>query len=167
MDEKRRAMNRRRFVACFSAGGLGVDALARRARGRGSAETITTEMVQAAQSIAGLSFTRAEQQTIVQRLNGERSPRSGFDLTDEGDGASTRSHVGSRSVHRKLSSLDQSHWASRAQFAKRLFSRLADGTTSDRQALWRAGNPAARARVSGKHRPSHATSTALAFNAGR
>jgi len=122
MDEKRRAMNRRRFVACFSVGGLGSTLLpGALAAVADDAETITIEMVQAAQSIAGLSFTRAEQQTIVERLNGERSPRSGFDLTDEGDGASTRSHVGSRSVHRKLSSLDQSHWASRAQFAKRLF----------------------------------------------
>ena len=81
MDENRRAMNRRRFVACFSAGGLGSTLLpGALAAVADDTETITIEMVQAAQSIAGLSFTRAEQQTIVERLNGERSPRSGFDL---------------------------------------------------------------------------------------
>ena len=81
MDEKRRAMNRRRFVACFSAGGLGLTLLpGALAAVADDADTITIEMVQAAQSIAGLSFTRAEQQTIVERLNGDRSPRSGFDL---------------------------------------------------------------------------------------
>ena len=64
-------MNRRRFVACFSAGGLGSTLLpGALAAVADDAETITIEMVQAAQSIAGLSFTRAQQQTIVERLNG-------------------------------------------------------------------------------------------------
>jgi hypothetical protein len=53
-------MNRRRFVACFSSLGLGASlmpgALAAVAH---DATTITLEMVEAAQTIAGLTFTAA------------------------------------------------------------------------------------------------------------
>ena len=72
-------MNRRRFVACFSSVGLGSTlmpgALAAVAE---DANTITAEMIEAAQKIAGLSFTPAQQQGLLERLNGERSPVNGF-----------------------------------------------------------------------------------------
>ena len=42
------------------------------------ATTITPEMIEAAQKIAGLSFTLAQQQGLLERLNGERSPVNGF-----------------------------------------------------------------------------------------
>ena len=79
MDDQRFTMNRRRFMA-LSATGLGSPlmpgALAAVAQ---DAETITIEMIEAAQKIAGLSFTREEQQWILERLNGERSPLAAFD----------------------------------------------------------------------------------------
>ena len=79
MDDHRFTMNRRRFMA-LSATGLGSPlmpgALAAVAQ---DAETITIEMIEAAQKIAGLSFTREEQQWILERLNGERSPLAAFD----------------------------------------------------------------------------------------
>ena len=72
-------MNRRRFVACFSSLGLGSTlmpgALAAVAE---DATTITPEMIEAAQKIAGLSFTPAQQLGLLERLNGERSPLNGF-----------------------------------------------------------------------------------------
>lgn len=72
-------MNRRRFVVCFSSVGLGSTlmpgALAAIAQ---DATTITPEMIEAAQTIAGLSFTPAEQLGLLERLNGERSPLNGF-----------------------------------------------------------------------------------------
>ena len=72
-------MNRRRFVACFASVGLGSTlmpgALAAVAE---DATTITPEMIEAAQKIAGLSFTPAEQLGLLERLNGERSPLNGF-----------------------------------------------------------------------------------------
>ena len=80
MDDQRCAMNRRRFLACFPTAGLGATlmpgALAAVAQ---DAETITLEMIAAAQTIAGLSFTPDEQQRIVERLNGARSPLPAFD----------------------------------------------------------------------------------------
>ena len=80
MDDQQCAVNRRRFLACFSAAGLGSTlmpgALAAVAQ---DAETITLEMIEAAQAIAGLSFSRDEQQRIVERLNGPRSPLLAFD----------------------------------------------------------------------------------------
>ena len=73
-------IDRRQFVACCSSLGIGSTlfpgALAAVAE---DAETITVEMVEAAQKIAGLSFTPAQQEAIVERLNGERSPISGFE----------------------------------------------------------------------------------------
>ena len=70
MNEERVALNRRRFFECLSAMGLGCtlmpDALAIAAQ---DADTVTIEMIEAAQKIAGVSFTRAEQQAILTRLN--------------------------------------------------------------------------------------------------
>lgn len=72
-------LNRRRFVTCFSTLGLGTSlmpgALAAVAR---DAITITAEMLEAAEKIAGLSFSPAERGVVLDRLNGERSPLSGF-----------------------------------------------------------------------------------------
>ena len=72
-------MNRRRFLA-FPSAGLGATlmpgALAAVAQ---DAETITLEMIEAAQTIAGVSFTPDEQQRIVERLNDARSPLPAFD----------------------------------------------------------------------------------------
>ena len=72
-------INRRRFVATFSSLGLGSTlmpgALAAVAE---DAETVTLEMLEAAQRIAGLSFSRDELAALVERLNGERSPRPGW-----------------------------------------------------------------------------------------
>lgn len=42
------------------------------------AETITLEVLEAAQKIAGVSFTRAEQQAILARLNADRGHLAGF-----------------------------------------------------------------------------------------
>ncbi len=81
MDEQQYAMNRRRLLACLSAAGLGSTlmpgALAAVVQ---DAETITLEMIEAAQVIAGLSFTRDEQQRMLERLNGSDSPRPAFDI---------------------------------------------------------------------------------------
>ena len=66
MNEERLALNRRRFFECLSAMGLGCtlmpDALVIAAQ---DSETVTVEMIEAAQKIAGVSFTREEQQAIV------------------------------------------------------------------------------------------------------
>jgi Asp-tRNA(Asn)/Glu-tRNA(Gln) amidotransferase A subunit family amidase len=76
---ERVALNRRHFLACFSAMGLGAtlmpDALTIAAQ---DAETVTIEMLAAAQKIAGVSFTREEQQAILTRLNAGRGYLAGF-----------------------------------------------------------------------------------------
>ena len=81
MTDDRLAPNRRRFLGCLSAAGLGSTllpgALAAVAQ---DAETITFEMLDAAQAIAGISFTRDEQERILNRLNGSRSPVPAFGL---------------------------------------------------------------------------------------
>ena len=70
MDEKKLAMNRRRFIAGLSAAGVGSalmpGALAAVAQ---DADEITVEMLEAAQRIAGLRFTPDELQAVVDRLN--------------------------------------------------------------------------------------------------
>ena len=70
MNEARVALNRRHFLACLSAMGLGStlmpDALTIAAQ---DADIVTIEVLEAAQKIAGVSFTRAEQQAILTRLN--------------------------------------------------------------------------------------------------
>ena len=74
------ALNRRRFVACFSSVGASMalmpGALVAVAQ---DAEVITLPMLEAAQAIAGISFTRQEQERIVDRLNGARDLRPAFE----------------------------------------------------------------------------------------
>ena len=73
MNEPQRWINRRRFIECFSAGGAAAvlmpGALAAVAQ---DAETISIEMLQSAQQIAGLAFTPDEQRRLLERLNGRR-----------------------------------------------------------------------------------------------
>jgi Asp-tRNA(Asn)/Glu-tRNA(Gln) amidotransferase A subunit family amidase len=72
-------LRRRHFLACFSAIGLGStllpEALIIAAQ---NTDTVTIDVLEAAQTIAGVSFTRAEQQAILTRLNAERGPLAGF-----------------------------------------------------------------------------------------
>jgi Asp-tRNA(Asn)/Glu-tRNA(Gln) amidotransferase A subunit family amidase len=79
MNEERVAFNRRRFFESLAAMGLGAtllpDALTIAAQ---DAETVTIEMIEAAQKIAGISFTREEQQAIVTRVNTPRGYAAGF-----------------------------------------------------------------------------------------
>src|SRR5688572_10464403 len=79
MNEERVAFNRRRFFECLSAIGLGStlmpDALVIAAQ---DADTVTLAMIEAAQKIAGVSFTRAEQQAILTRLNAAGGHLAGF-----------------------------------------------------------------------------------------
>src|SRR5260221_14389536 len=79
MNEELIALNRRRFFECLSALGLGStllpDALTIAAQ---DADTVTLEMIEAAQKIAGVSFTREEQQAIVTRVNATRGYMAGF-----------------------------------------------------------------------------------------
>ena len=70
MNERKLAMNRRRFIAGLSAAGVGSTllpgALAAVAQ---DADEITVEMLESAQQIAGLRFTPDELRTVVGRLN--------------------------------------------------------------------------------------------------
>ena len=79
MDERQRAINRRRFIECFSAAGLGSTllpgALAAVAE---DAATITIDMLQASQQIAGVSFTPDEQRRLLEKLNGPQGYAAGF-----------------------------------------------------------------------------------------
>jgi hypothetical protein len=79
MDERRRAINRRRFIECCSAAGLGSTllpgALAAVAQDDG---TITIDMLQSAQQIAGVSFTPDEQPRLLEKLNGAAGYMAGF-----------------------------------------------------------------------------------------
>ncbi len=72
------ALNRRHFFACLSAMGLGStlmpDALTIAAQG---ADVVTIEVLEAAQKIAGVSFTRPEQDAILTRLNAPRGYMAG------------------------------------------------------------------------------------------
>ena len=81
MNEERVAFNRRRFFECLSALGLGAtlmpDALTIAAQ---DSETVTVEMIEVAQRIAGVSFTREERQSIATRLNAARGYMAGFDF---------------------------------------------------------------------------------------
>ena len=84
MDERQHAINRRRFIECFSAAGLGSTllpgALAAVAR---DAATITIDMLQDAQRIAGVSFTPDEQRRLLEKLNGARGYVAGFERLRE------------------------------------------------------------------------------------
>lgn len=73
LDENRLEWNRRHFIGCFSAMGLGSTLLpgAMTAVAQ-DAEKITVEMVAAAAKIAGLSFPQEVLQTIANRLSSAR-----------------------------------------------------------------------------------------------
>src|SRR5262245_54185435 len=79
MNDERLALNRRRFFECLSAIGLSStlmpEALTIAAQG---SDTITVEMIEAAQTLAGITFTREEQQAIAARLNTTRGYVAGF-----------------------------------------------------------------------------------------
>ena len=79
MEGRQRDFNRRRFLEVLSAAGLGgtllPGALAAVAE---DAATITIEMLQAAQRIAGVSFTPDEQRRLLEKLNGARGYAAGF-----------------------------------------------------------------------------------------
>jgi Asp-tRNA(Asn)/Glu-tRNA(Gln) amidotransferase A subunit family amidase len=70
MTDSRIALNRRHFLECLSALGLAStampEALTIAAQGT---DIVTIEVLEAAQKIAGVSFTRAEQQAVLTRLN--------------------------------------------------------------------------------------------------
>jgi Asp-tRNA(Asn)/Glu-tRNA(Gln) amidotransferase A subunit family amidase len=79
VNDDRLAVNRRLFVEQLTAIGLGAtllpEALVLAAQ---DAETVTLDMLEAAQRIAGVSFTREEQQAILARLNASRGYIAGF-----------------------------------------------------------------------------------------
>ncbi len=79
MDERQRSINRRRFIECCSAAGVGSTlmpgALAAIAQ---DAATITIDMLESAQRIAGVSFTPDEQRRLLEKLNGARGYVAGF-----------------------------------------------------------------------------------------
>src|SRR4029079_8986433 len=70
VDEEQLAINRRRFIECFAGAGVGAalmpGALAAVAQ---DAATVTIEMLQSAQQIAGVSFTTDEQRRLLEKLN--------------------------------------------------------------------------------------------------
>src|SRR3954464_6036806 len=91
MDERRAAINRRRFIECCSTLGLGATlvpgALAAVAQ---DAATITADMLQSAQRIAGISFTIDEQQRLLEKLTAPKVYLAGFPrLRSAGLGNST------------------------------------------------------------------------------
>jgi Asp-tRNA(Asn)/Glu-tRNA(Gln) amidotransferase A subunit family amidase len=79
MSEARVSGNRRHFLAELSAIGLGStllpEALTIAAQG---ADLVTLDVLEAAQRLAGVSFTRAEQQAVLTRLNAPRGYLAGF-----------------------------------------------------------------------------------------
>ena len=79
MDDQR-SINRRRFVECLAAAGIGSTllpgALAAVAQ---DAATISADMLQSAMKIAGLSFTAEEQTRLLEKLNGARGYLAGFE----------------------------------------------------------------------------------------
>jgi Asp-tRNA(Asn)/Glu-tRNA(Gln) amidotransferase A subunit family amidase len=79
MNEARVACNRRHFLACLSAMGLGStllpEALTIAAQ---DADIVTIDILEAAQKIVAVSFTRAEQQAILTRLNAASGYMAGF-----------------------------------------------------------------------------------------
>jgi Asp-tRNA(Asn)/Glu-tRNA(Gln) amidotransferase A subunit family amidase len=79
MDEERLALKRRHFLACLSAIGLGStlmpEALTIAAQ---DADMVTLDVLEAAQRIAGISFTRPEQQAILTRINAADGQMAGF-----------------------------------------------------------------------------------------
>jgi Asp-tRNA(Asn)/Glu-tRNA(Gln) amidotransferase A subunit family amidase len=77
MNESQLELNRRRFLECFASGGFALMPGALMAVAQDSPR-VTLEMLEAAQTIAGLSFTRQEQQQILARLNSPAGPLPGF-----------------------------------------------------------------------------------------
>jgi Asp-tRNA(Asn)/Glu-tRNA(Gln) amidotransferase A subunit family amidase len=79
MSDEQLALNRRHFFACLSAMGLGStllpEALTIAAQG---VDSVTIDVLEAAQKIAGVSFTRAEQQQILTRINATNGQLSGY-----------------------------------------------------------------------------------------
>src|SRR5215470_7413718 len=73
MNQQRLELNRRRFLECFSAGGIGLMPGALMAVAQDSAR-ITLEMLQAAEKIAGMSFSGDERQAILAHLNSAVGP---------------------------------------------------------------------------------------------
>jgi Asp-tRNA(Asn)/Glu-tRNA(Gln) amidotransferase A subunit family amidase len=79
MHEEPLALKRRHFFACLSALGLGStlmpEALTIAAQG---VDVVTIDVLEAAQKIAGVSFTREEQQAILTRINATNGQRAGY-----------------------------------------------------------------------------------------
>ena len=79
MNEERIALKRRHFLSCLSAMGLGStlmpEALTIAAQG---ADIVTIDVLQAAQKIAGVSFTPEEQAAILTRINAANGQRAGY-----------------------------------------------------------------------------------------
>src|SRR5438094_8850508 len=73
MDERALALNRRRFLECFSAGSFALMPGALMAVAQ-DAPRITREMLEAAAKIAGLSFTPQEQESILAPVGCSRAP---------------------------------------------------------------------------------------------
>src|SRR5213594_1301884 len=89
MDERALALNRRRFLECFSAGSLALMPGALMAVAQ-DAPRITREMLEAAAKIAGLSFTPQEQESILARLNSGAGPLPGLDELRRADLGNTQ-----------------------------------------------------------------------------
>src|SRR5690349_8430788 len=89
MNDSRLALNRRHFLECFSASGLALMPGALLAVAQDS-QRVTLEMLEAAQKIAGVSFTRQEQTAILARLNSTAGPFPGFDALRDMDLGSTQ-----------------------------------------------------------------------------
>jgi Amidase len=89
VNEDGLALNRRRFLECFSASGLTLMPGALLAAAQ-DAPRITLEMLTSAARIAGVSFTAEEQQAILTRLNGPDGPLPGFDAVRGADLSDTQ-----------------------------------------------------------------------------
>jgi len=89
MNEQRLHLNRRRFLECFSATGLALMPGALMAVAQDSPR-VTIEMLEAAEKIAGLSFTRDEKERILARLNSPAGPLPGFDALRRADLGNTQ-----------------------------------------------------------------------------
>jgi len=79
MDESQLSINRRRFIACCQMLGIGSallpGALAAVAQ---DAQTITIDMIESAERIAGVSFTPDERRRLLEKLNAPQGYAAGF-----------------------------------------------------------------------------------------
>src|SRR5437016_3276255 len=89
MNDNQLALNRRRFLECFSASGFALMPGALMAVAQ-DAPRITIERLQAAAKIAGLSFTDEEQRAILARLNSPDGALPGFDALRAAELGSTQ-----------------------------------------------------------------------------